>query len=303
MSGGTRWNVTTEVNTAHLVTVFSGGACNILDEKGALIRNQERDRVNDWLSHNKIMFHDPQIHPDTHGEEYDYEKHSAIEIAARNAAKINLYEVSPLTFSGITSLEIAADHFKYGEPTVIYFSDGSHEHDRIPEHSPEGYPLFVPKGITDNDAAKAAHYREFVKNGNNMRKYVIHFARKLSSLTIDFSQTVHKGDTIISPERIHASDLFGAVVRASRGERVFVNFIGGPDAQDSEGNPTMNVPANPTNVQRNALLDQYVDEGNELRKSISELLHVDVFTRVVYTQESAIQALHELLRATKLMPD
>jgi len=32
-----------------------------------------------------------------------------------------------------------------------------------------------------------------------------------------------------------------------------------------------------------ALLDQYVDEGNELRRSIAELVSINVFVRVVYT--------------------
>ena len=51
----------------------------------------------------------------------------------------------------------------------------------------------------------------------------------------------------------------------------------------------------------NRLLDQYVDEGNELRKAIAELVHVNVFTRVVYTQKSAILALEELLRIKNLI--
>jgi hypothetical protein len=46
-----------------------------------------------------------------------------------------------------------------------------------------------------------------------------------------------------------------------------------------------------------ALLDQYVDEGNELRRSIAELISITVFTRVVFTQRSAILALDEVLRA------
>ncbi|MBZ0303382.1 MAG: hypothetical protein K8J31_26805 [Anaerolineae bacterium] len=50
-----------------------------------------------------------------------------------------------------------------------------------------------------------------------------------------------------------------------------------------------------------ALLDQYVDEGNALRRSIAELVGVTVFTRVVYTQRSAIMALDEVLRASQIL--
>ncbi len=296
-----RWNVTQEMETAHLTQVFSGGACNILDNNGNLLRNIERDPVNDWLTKKDIHIYDPQIHPDTHGVEYDYALHSRLEVAAREAAKINLYEVSPRTFGGITSLEIAADSFRYNEPTVIYYSDGTPGRDTIPAHSRTGHPLFVPYGIGDNHDAMRAHYREFVKNGNNMRKYLMQFARDMDTLTVTFGGDVHSGDIIISPDRIHAADLFGAVVAAASGERVFLNFTGGGDARDAKGNPMFLAPIDPPEIEMHALLDQYVDEGNELRRAIAELIKINVYTRVVYTQKSAIQALDELLRIRGLV--
>lgn len=291
-----RWKSITDLNSAQNTKVFSGGACNILNAQGQLLRNGERDFINNWLSAQNIPFFDPQIHPETHGCEYDYQTHHPLEMAARKAAKINLYEVSPRTFGAITSFEIAADHFQYGEKVVIYYSDGDPEKDAVPVHSRRGHPLFVPHGIHDNDAASQAHLREMVKNGNNMRKYLMQFARSMETLTVTFGNVVHKGDVIITPERIHAAELFSAVVRAASGERVFVNFIGGPETRDEKGNP-MFIPAKPlSEIELHALLDQYVDEGNELRRAIAELVEISVFVRVVYTQKSAILALDELLK-------
>ncbi len=295
------WNVTTEMSVAHRTQVFSGGACNILDSTGTLLRNTERDRINTWLSDKQVFFFDPQIHPDTHGVEYNYDIHHKVELAARAAAKINLYEVSPRTFGGITSFEIAADQFRFREPMVIYYSDGDPEQDVIPEHSSKGYPLFAPHGIHATEQAMRAHYREFVKNGNNMRKYLATFAREMDTLTVTFSDKPHKGDIIITPERMHAADLFKAVVRASSGERVFVTFTGGDRARDQKGNAVFLVPNDPPEIEMEALLDQYVDEGNELRRSIAELVEISVFTRVVYTQTSAIQAMYELLMTKKIL--
>ncbi|HEX2621580.1 MAG TPA: hypothetical protein VHL11_15585 [Phototrophicaceae bacterium] len=296
-----RWTVTEEISTAHETQVFSGGACNILDSDGNLLRNQERDQINNWLTGHNIRFFDPQIHPDTHGIDYNYEIHHPLELAARRAARINLYEVSPRSFGGISSFEIAADHFRSHEPIVIYYSDGDHTQDRLPDYSSKGHPLFVPDGLSKSDQARHAHYREFIKNGNHIRKYLMNFAREMTTLTVTFDMPVRHRDVVISPYRLHAADLFSAVVKASSGERVFVTFTGGSDVRDSLGNPLFVAPIHPPEVELRALLDQYVDEGNELRRAIAEMVNVNVFTRVVYTQKSAILAMEELLRIKGLI--
>lgn len=298
---GKQWSITTAMNVAPQTQVFSGGACNIRNAEGKLLRNQERDRINDWLTRKGIRFYDPQIHPDTHDIEYDFGVHHPLEIAARTAAKINLYEVSPYTFGGISSFEIAIDCFRWHEPMVIYYSDGNPNADVIPKHSNKGHPLFVPQGIHHNEVAMKAHYQEFIKNGNNMRKYLMGFAREMGTLTTTFSDNPAKGDVVITPERMHATDLFEAVVRAASNTRVFVTFTGGRNARDARGNPKFILPENPPEVEMHALLDQYVDEGNALRRRIAEMVGINVFTRIVYTQESAILALGEVLKIKGLI--
>ncbi|MGB7339615.1 MAG: hypothetical protein WBC91_12045 [Phototrophicaceae bacterium] len=298
-----KWNVTQEIEQAHQAQVFSGGACNILDENGKLLRNGERDHINDWLTEKQFLIFDPQIHPDTHGEEYLFEKHSKIEIIARDAAKINLYEISPRTFGGITSLEIAIDHFRWHEPMVLYFSDGYTLEDNIPEHDVYGSPKFVPYGIHKNDTANMAHYREMRKNANNMRKFLMRLARDMSNLTVSFSRTSTERDVVITSDRMHAAEIFEAVVKALKGERVFIHFPSDVTEQDANGNPIFLCPDNPAQYQLHAWLDQYLDAGNELRAKIAELVNVNVFVRVVYTQRNAISALEELLKLKKMLKD
>lgn len=295
-----KWNVTQEISQAKEALIFSGGACNILDEQGNLLRNGERDHINDWLTEKDILIFDPQIHPDTHGEEYVFEKHSQIEIIAREAAQLNLYEISPRTFCGITSLEIAIDHFKWHEPMVLYFSDGSTTEDDIPEHDEYGSPLFVPYGINRNDEADQAHYKEMQKNANNMRKFLMKLARDMRNLTVSFSRTSTDRDVVITPDRMHAADIFEAVVRALKGERVFIHFPSEITEQDKNGNPIFTCPEAPAEYELHAWLDQYVDAGNELRAKIAELINVNVFVRVVYTQKMAIVALADLMRLKKI---
>ena len=289
------WTVTQEIEKAHLTQVFSGGACNILDLEGNLLRNSERDSINNWLSKQGIIFFDPQIHPDTHGVEYEFEKHSVLEIAARAAARLNLYEISPRTFGGISSLEIAADHFKWHEAMVIYYSDGYAGEDRVPDYSAHGHPLFVPYGIHNNEKADLAHYLEMRKNANNMRKYLLHFATEMKTLTVTFADTHYPGEIVITPDRMHAAEIFEAVVRAAAGERIYVHFPPKKTLRDAAGNPMFVCPKNPLKRELSALLDQYIDEGNELRKRIAELIGVNVFVRIVYTQKSATLALDELI--------
>lgn len=295
------WKLVRDMTEVTKAQIFSGGACNILDQTGNLLRNTERDGINEWLSDKDLWFFDPQIHPETHQEEYSYRKHHVLEIAARQAAGINLYEVSPRTFGGITSFEIVTDHFRNKEPMVIYFSDGNKNQDGIPAHSERGHPLFIPYGIEYNQQAKDAHYKEFIKNGNNMRKYLMSFAREMSTLTVTFGKETYESNIIISPERMHAADLFRAVVLAASGKRVLVTFTGGAESRDEFGNPRFLAPENPPEIEKEALLDQYVDEGNELRRSIATLIEISVFVRVVYTQKSVLLALEEVLKIKGLI--
>jgi hypothetical protein len=298
-----RWTVTSEIKRVHLTQVFSGGACNIMNENGVLMRNTERDRINDWITEQEIILFDPQIHPDTHGVDYDYMVHHPIEIGARTAARVNLYEISPYTFGGITSLEIAVDHLQRREPTVIYYSDGEQDRDDLPPHSKNGYPLFRPRGINTNPHARLAHYREFRKVGRLMRRFIIDLARELETLTVTFGDDeVRKGDMVISPQRLHAVDMFKGAIKAARGERVFINFAGNDSTRDEKGLPLFVVPEEPNETKLNSLLDQYVDEGCELRKSIAELVEIGVYLRVVYTQRSAIVALDEMFKAKGIKP-
>jgi hypothetical protein len=300
-----QWTVTREMQTVHLTQVFSGGACNIINGEGNLLRNQERDSINNWLTEKRIQFFDPQIHPKTHGVEYDYVKHHPLELAARRASKLRLYEVSPRSFGGITSLEIALDHFRWQEPMVIYFSDGNSAYDIIPEHSEKGHPLFVPDSIHTSETAMQAHYREFIKNANNMRKYVMGLARVMNTLTVSLNDQPADDDIVIGPERMHAADLFRALVKAASNQRVYLTFTGisqESGTRDELGNPCFIAPPDPPTVEMHTLLDQYVDEGNELRRAIAELLNVSVFVRVVYTQKSAILALEELMQIKRVTP-
>lgn len=296
------WNLVSTVTEAGRCKVFSGGACNILDAKGNLLRNTERDHINDWLTQRGIPFYDPQIHPDTHGREYDYELDHKLELAVRAAARLNLFEVSPRTFCGVTSIEIAVDQFKFDHPTIIFFSDGSQHRDVVPKHSPKGHPLFVPYGINDNDEARRAHYAECVKNANRMRQYLVMYAKELGALSINFSDQAYEGDVVITPYRIHAVDIFEAIVRAADGKRVNVTFTGGDAARDARGYPLFLAPKHPKAVDLETILDQYVDEGDALRRTICERTGINVFNRVVYTQNAVISAIEELMKVAKLVP-
>lgn len=294
------WHWAQTLEDAARVKVFSGGACNIRDSSGALLRNSERDTVNDWLTRRSVLFYDPQIHPDTHGCEYEYEVHHRLEQAARSASQITLFEVSPHTFCGVTSIEIAVEVFSLEKPTIIFFSDGHEDRDLMPIHSKDGYPLFAPRGLNDSPEAMRAHLDEMVKNANRMRQYLMLFAEKLGALTISFSDRAYEGDIVIRSDHMDAARLFEAVVHSANGKRTNVNFIGGEETRDERGVPRMKLPDNLREMQLRAYLDQYVDEGNELRRAICKLVHINVFMRVVFTQEATIHALDNLLRYRNL---
>ncbi len=290
-----RWKLASNLSEMHDIRVFSGGSCNIRDAEGSLLRNKERDDINDWLTEKNIRFYDPQIHPDTHGREYQFEIDHILEMEARKQSLVSLYEISPRTFGAAASLEIAMDEIIEDHAIIIFFSDGKDGIDIIPDHSKEGFPLFVPDGIQKSETAKNAHYNEMVKNANRMRKYLMRFAKDLGTLTVTFSSKGAVADIEVTPYRMHAADIFEAVEKAASGHRVIVNFAGDSDSRDEKGNPVFLAPKNPAPVERDLLLDQYVDEGNALRKAISNLIKINVYMRVVYTQRDVINALEDLM--------
>ncbi len=289
------WLMPKTIDTADTVKVFSGGACNILDIDGNLIRNLERDDINDWLTTQGIMFFDPQIHPDTHGTEYIFEVHYPMEQAARKNSKVHLYEISPNTFGGVTALEIASSLFHYNHPKIIYFSDGSSRTDRIPPHSREGYPLFMPHGLHSQEAITKAHYREMIKNAASMRKYLIKFAEDLDSLTINFSNQSFDGDVVITPDQIHAVDMFQAMVDASSGKRTTMVFSDDEKYCDDKGNPIFVAPEDPAPEELKYWVDTYYEEGNLLRRRLCNLIRVNVYLRIVFTHDIAIQEMRNIL--------
>jgi hypothetical protein len=80
-----------------------------------------------------------------------------------------------------------------------------------------------------------------------------------------------------------------------------VTFTGGKNARDPKGNPLFTLPDDPPEVEMHALLDQSVDEGNALRRKIAQMIGVNVYVRIVYTQASAILALGEVLKIKGLI--
>jgi hypothetical protein len=167
-------------------------------------------------------------------------------MAARAAAGINLYEISPRTLGGISSLEIASDPFRDQEPMVIYFSDGDPARDEVPAHLPQGYPLFQPHAIHESERAMHAHYQEFIKNANHMRKYLMSFAREMDTLTVNFSDQIHEGDVVITPERLHAPAR-GRVIPGGRAGCLapahYVTFTGGGSPATRRATPCSSFPS------------------------------------------------------------
>jgi hypothetical protein len=202
----------------------------------------------------------------------------------------------------VTSIELAVDQFHLDHPTIVFFSDGTDHKDVIPKHSKKGHPLFRPYGVEDeeNPEAMRAHYNECVKNANRMRQYLVKFAQELGGLSINFGDQAYEGDVVISPHRIHAVDIFQAVVWAASGKRVNVTFTGGDNARDAKGYPLFLAAKTPKPVDLTTVLDQYMDEGNALRKTICEMVTVNVFTRVVYTQRAVTHELDDLRRLAGL---
>lgn len=285
-----RTTMTLTLEAAQLARVFAGGASNMIDAQGQNARNPLRDPVHKALSKANIAFYDPQVHPDTHGETYQYEKHGPIEQAAR-AAALPVYEVSPITFCGVTSMEIAMDHLNSKKSMVVWFSNGVMGSIDWPAHDDQGFPLFTPLGLNDLKV-QLVHLQQMVRNANSVRRYFLEFARQVG-LPVTFEATGYapRNAVRISQSEMHVVDMLQVLCAHLRGEKVAIHFYG-PETTK----PVMDVdPALLSGGKARRYLSQYIDEGNAMRREVCKLLSVNVRTRVVFTDQAAIDAVFELL--------
>lgn len=285
-----RTTLTLSVEAARLARVFTGGASNIIDATGQNVRNPLRDQLHWELTQANIAFYDPQVHPSTHGESYSFEKHGPIEQAAREAA-LPLYEMSPLTFCGVTAFEIAMDHQSRRKAMVVWFSNGVEGSIDWPAHDDQGNPRFTPLGL-DNPAVQQVHLQQMVRNANSVRRYFLEFARQVGlPVTFEETDTAPRGAIWISESKMHVVEMLQALSAHLRGEKVSVHFDGVETSK-----PIMNVdPSALTNGKARKYLAHYIDEGNALRREICQLLSVNVMTRVVFTSQAAVDAVFEQL--------
>ena len=155
--------------------VFSGGACNVIDKEGNNVRNTERDQLNTWLNDQNIPFFDPQIHPDTHGREYDWDIDGPAEKSARDNADVTIYQIGNDTQAVSTCLEVIRDA---GEnKNVILLLTGNFD--------TKGNPIFEPEvEIPDDGSTISVHLKQYVDNGNKGRKNILAFVKNDPNVTI-----------------------------------------------------------------------------------------------------------------------
>lgn len=145
MSNPSSMLVTSEMMQAGAVPLlFTGGACNVPGADGPG-RNPGRDFLARWLDHQGWSYFDPQIHPSTHGREYLWPIDRPQEVAAREKAKLRIYEITSTTISAISMLEIM-DDARHGRTSIVWFNGGR---------------SFAPIGLGD---------RERIRSDESLRK-------------------------------------------------------------------------------------------------------------------------------------
>lgn len=156
--------------------VFSGGACNCITTEGTKVRNTARDSLNGYLAENDIFYFDPQIHPDTHGREYNYDVDGPGEQTARSLAAVTIYQIGDDTLGAVTGLEAVRDAVG-GKKVVLWLSG---------EHDAKNKPMFVPQGVNTEglDPATKAHLGEYVSGGQKLRQNLRDFIKGFSNVRV-----------------------------------------------------------------------------------------------------------------------
>jgi hypothetical protein len=167
---------------AVLTRVFSGGTCNIMTEKG-LVRNPDRDTLNNVLDVLGIPFFDPQISMETHGREYDSDQDGEAERRARGVAEVVIYQVSPYTPAGVSLMEILQDTITSKKVIVIFTGD----------QDAKGTPSYTPQHgpVGDTPPNILAYLEEIQKTNVNTRKHLLKVIKNFNNTRVLFSPTSH----------------------------------------------------------------------------------------------------------------
>lgn len=305
--------------------IFTGGACNIIDPEGNLIRNVGRDWINDQLSQRGYAIFDPQQHEDTGGRGYIWEIDGPLEKQAIEYSINDLIELRKDTVGAVSCMEVLRDtkngHGNERPTKRVIYIDGYDQEEKI--------FTFEPQGIS-TEKARRKHHLEYKKSANSMRKefiammktdhHLISPENPDGTLRIIIEQKPDSYDSVdqyvkeqlemskadgmtiitISNKKAHYDLILKAFRLIAQGKKVAVHFTGG--TFDANANPTVVFPDYPerTTKKKNKIedypkaikrLSTYIQEVNKMRALLVKYMDEDVDTDIVSTPQEALDAL------------
>jgi hypothetical protein len=244
--------------------IFSGGASNYIRADGEKERNENRDLINSMLSKFGIKFFDPQIHPKTHGRDYDGSVDGDTERLAREESDLDLYEINDKSLGAVTMIELVRDLFDRDAQRVVYLDY-------------KGADSFKPLGL-ENEKARLAHYNEYLNAGRNFRDYFKKYSEdpSLPGLTVvENMADIPEGSEkhIIPANKLAASELLEIYHEAKKDptKEIYVYFEGPVDAKGRKILDLPSVVTNDSDVLQ-AVLDDYVAEGKKMRAQVQTFI-------------------------------
>ena len=258
--------------------VFLGGACNIINENGENTYNDGRDTLADKLQEQNIPHFDPQIW----GRNYDPVSDGFAEQAAHKHSNINLFEIRPDTFGGVTAFEAIGKKYCSDVKSIVFLNSDNKK------------TLFRPE-LNKN---VQTHLFEYQRAGTNLRSDCIKFLRMAGSVDsgkviiggndeysfyniqktnkrLGISQSKDDGYTLqnkkvflIPKNKMCAKELLHAFDCGMRGEEIEICF------QGFEKNKTAHPAFLPLGDTKGKL-DEYIKEGREMKRVLFSILGFD----------------------------
>ena len=279
--------------------VFLGGAALERLSDGELHFGNGRARIAMELDRAGIYYFDPTV------RDYDPKIHGNAERTVTKHALLDLYEIRSSTFCGTSVLEIVADMFSAQRRDIegiparrIVFINNVRSGDNLE---------FVPAKLRN----QAPLIKDYKKAGNGMRESFVRLlidgnmnAESLIIPDIDrkFAELQglpeDKKIILISKSRMHSKEILEAFYQIMKGENIQVCFegYGGFDLDNPKFPPFA-----PPSASRASMVQDYKNEGTEMRKKLLKLIGVqmpatnlqvgDESTVVVFDKEDAITQL------------
>ncbi len=295
--------------------IFLGGQMGTMDEFGKKQRVEDRDALKQFCEDNKIYYYDPES---GQPENPAFSTSRATDKTALLFSAIDVLSIGKESMAGVSVMEALFDYYLDGYPQlegerILYFPDATSADDI--KFDPPGI-VYLPSGDIDFEKTDPQfinmYFEQALRTGNLLRSELLQFTKdnkkdthsplSMPDVQVFNSETQRaqfetlKSDSQYTCLEIDRENLqIDSIVRLFSQifeygtTKKFAIYLAPP--LDTDQIPIMADKDSFSEKRKQEIVQQFITEGNSIRKLLLEKLKNDPHTTLTFTQEHTKQAL------------